>query len=60
MMPMMMMLMVMMLMMVMVMQSEGDAASSEVADECRPTLSMHMADILVAANDMPSILLSSA
>lgn len=57
MMPMMMMLMVMM---VMVMQSEGDAASSEVADECRPTLSMHMADILVAANDMPSILLSSA
>lgn len=58
MMPMMMMLMVMMVMMVM--QSEGDAASSEVADECRPTLSMHMADILVAANDMPSILLSSA
>lgn len=55
MMPMMMMLMVMMTMMVMVMQSEGDAASSEVADECRPTLSMHMADILVAANDMPSI-----
>lgn len=58
MMPMMMMLMVMMVMMVM--QSEGDAASSEVADECRPTLSIHMADILVAANDMPSILLSSA
>lgn len=58
MMPMMMMLMVMM---VMVMQrGKGDAASSEVADECRPTLSMHMADILVAANDMPSILLSSA
>lgn len=56
----MMMMMMLMVMMVMVMQSERDAASSEVADECRPTLSMHMADILVAANDMPSILLSSA
>lgn len=56
----MMMMMLMVMMIMMVMQSEGDAASSEVADECRPTLSMHMADILVAANDMPSILLSSA
>lgn len=56
----MMLMMMLMVMMVMVMQSEGGAASSEVADECRPTLSMHIADVLVAANDMPSILLSSA